>query len=432
MEPLKLLIVDDEVDLATLTKMRLSKEAPHFYITVLNSVPECLDYLQDHQVDCILSDYQMPGMNGMQLLHNIRRQYRDIPFIFVTGQGNEAVAREAFKNGADDYFTKDIQEFAYYAKIINSVEQSVKLRSSEKFKRNAELALYHEKNKLEAILENIGDGISIQDKELRVLYQNQAHINLLGSHVGEYCYQGYAKRDTECEECQVRMSFKDGRAHTAQKPTVTDKGLVHVEITASPLSDHTGEIIAGIEVVRDVTGHRRADERVARLNRLYSVITSIDSVIIRARKPEELFREVCDIAVDKGTFRLAWVGLAGDGNLVRPVAYAGGEDGYLKNIRISVEDVPEGRGPVGTAIRTGEHFIIKDIGNDPRMHPWRDEALKRGYRSCAGFPIRSREKVIGALTVYAGEPDVFDKEEIDLMDTLAANISFALQSMRLE
>ena len=117
MEPLKVLIVDDEIDLATLTKMRLSREAPHFYITVLKSGRDCLNYLQDNHVDCILSDYQMPEMNGMQLLKSLRGKHNEMPFIFVTGQGNEAVAREAFKNGADDYFTKDIQEFAYYAKI---------------------------------------------------------------------------------------------------------------------------------------------------------------------------------------------------------------------------------------------------------------------------------------------------------------------------
>ncbi len=373
MGPLKVLIVDDELDLATLTKMRLSKEAPHFYITVLKSGRDCLNYLQDHHVDCILSDYQMPEMNGMQLLKSLRSKHNDVPFIFVTGQGNEAVAREAFKNGADDYFTKDIQEFAYYAKIINSVEQSVKLRSSEKFKRDAELALYHEKNKLEAILENIGEGISIQDKDLRVLYQNKAHRNLIGSHIGEYCYRAFERLDEACKDCPVIKSFEDCRVHTMQRSTVSETGTLHIEVTASPLMDQDGEIIAGIEVVRDVTEHKRADERVARLNRLYSVITGIDNVIIRAPNTEYLFSKVCDTAVDRGSFHMAWIGITGEGRQVKPVAYAGCEDGYLKDIKISVDDVPEGRGPVGTAIRTGAHFICNDIANDERMGLWRGD-----------------------------------------------------------
>jgi GAF domain-containing protein len=217
-----------------------------------------------------------------------------------------------------------------------------------------------------------------------------------------------------------------------QRSIVSEKGKIHVEVTASPLLDHTGEIIAGIEVVRDVTGHRRADERVERLNRLYSVITGIDSVIIRAKKPETLFRNVCDTAVDRGSFHMAWIGLAGGDGLVKPVAYAGFEEGYLKDIVISVEDVPEGRGPVGTAIRTGEHFICNDIANDERMAFWRERAMSRGYRSNAGFPLSVDGKVVGAFAVYSAEPDFFDKEETGLLNSLAANISFALQSMRRE
>ena len=432
MEPIKLIIVDDDFELATLMKIRLSKEAQHLYITVLKSGPDCLNYLQDHHVDCILSDYQMPEMNGMQLLKSLRNNHSNVPFIFVTGQGNEAVAREAFKNGADDYFTKDIHEFAYYAKIINSVEQSVKFRSSEKFKRDAELALHHEKNKLEAILENIGEGISIEDMDLRVLYQNKAHRNLVGPHVGEYCYQAFHQLAEACKDCPVIMSFKDGLVHAMQRSTISEKGTMHLEITASPLSDYSGKIIAGIEVVRDVTAHRLADERAARLNRLYSVITGIDNVIIRASNAEDLFNMVCNIAVGKGSFRMAWIGLAGENKFVTPVAYAGCEDGYLDNIKISVEDVPEGRGPTGTSIRTGEHSVCNDAENDPRMAVWRDEALKRGYRSLAGFPLLVRDKAVGALTVYSAEPKFFDKEETGLLNALAANISFALQSMHLE
>ena len=207
---------------------------------------------------------------------------------------------------------------------------------------------------------------------------------------------------------------------------------MHVEITASPLSDHAGEIIAGIEVVRDVTSHKLADERVARLNRLYNVITGIDNVIIRASNPEDLFRNVCNTAIDRGSFHMAWVGLVGDGSLVKPVAYAGCEEGYLKDIIVSVDDVPEGRGPVGTAIRTGDHFICNDIANDERMVLWRERAISRGYRSNAGFPLCVGGKAVGAFAVYSAEPDFFDKEETGLLDSLAANISFALQSMRLE
>ncbi len=131
MEILNILLVDDDADIGMFIKLKLSIEAPHFSIAFVESGPECLDYLKTHTVDCVLSDYQMPGMNGMELLLAMKGQGSDVPVIFVTGQGSEEVAREAFKNGAYDYFTKEVG-FAHFARIINSVEQAVKQRAAEK------------------------------------------------------------------------------------------------------------------------------------------------------------------------------------------------------------------------------------------------------------------------------------------------------------
>jgi PAS domain S-box-containing protein len=130
MENLNILLVDDDADIGMFMKLKLSKDAPHFSIAFVESGLECLDYLKTHTVDCILSDYQMPGMDGMELLRAIKGQGIDVPVIFVTGQGSEEVAREAFKNGAYDYFTKEVG-FAHFARIINSVEQAVKQRDAE-------------------------------------------------------------------------------------------------------------------------------------------------------------------------------------------------------------------------------------------------------------------------------------------------------------
>jgi len=121
------LIVDDDPDMGKLLKRRIEKEAPHFLIETLVSGPAALDYIKQKRVDCILSDYQMPGMNGMELLSNINEQGYDVPLIFITGHGNEDLAREAFKQGAFDYFTKEIG-LAYYSRIANSVEQAIKQR----------------------------------------------------------------------------------------------------------------------------------------------------------------------------------------------------------------------------------------------------------------------------------------------------------------
>ncbi|MBI5073751.1 MAG: PAS domain S-box protein [Nitrospirae bacterium] len=117
-----------------------------------------------------------------------------------------------------------------------------------------------EKNRIEAILNAIGDPVSVQDTSFRVLYQNEAHKKLVGAHPGELCYQAYVNRDTTCDKCPVALSFMDGNTHTAEKPGAPEKGILSVEITASALKDAQGRIIAGIEVVRDLTSRRKTEE----------------------------------------------------------------------------------------------------------------------------------------------------------------------------
>ena len=126
----------------------------------------------------------------------------------------------------------------------------------------AETSLLEEKNKFEAIIAAMGDGVIIQDVNHRVLYQNDVHRGLVGDHVGEYCYEGYQNRSSECDDCPVALSFRDGRVHMTERP-VTPGGVTrHLEVTSSPLRDAAGNIVAGIEIVRDVTERKKADDNV--------------------------------------------------------------------------------------------------------------------------------------------------------------------------
>jgi PAS domain S-box-containing protein len=117
-----------------------------------------------------------------------------------------------------------------------------------------------EKAKTEAIIAAIGDGISIEDTDFKIIYQNQVIKDLVGDHIGELCYKAYHRIDQVCEGCQVALCFKDGKVRTVERDTVTDKGIIHVENTASPLRDSTGKIIAGVEVIRNITSRKKAEE----------------------------------------------------------------------------------------------------------------------------------------------------------------------------
>jgi len=183
----------------------------------------------------------------------------------------------------------------------------------------------------------------------------------------------------------------------------------------------------------EIRRRRHSESRLVHLNRLYTVLYHVNQATVLIRNREDLFREVCRIAVEQGSFSLAWVGLVDeDGSSVKPVASSGGEQGYLEKMNISLAKAPENSGPTGNALRVGNHFVCDDIALDPRMLPWKEEALSRGFRSSAAFPIKLHGKVIGVLNVYASEPMHFDPEIVALLDGVASDTSFALANLEQE
>ncbi len=127
--------------------------------------------------------------------------------------------------------------------------------------RTAILKLEEENSKSEAIIAAIGDGISIHDTGFKIIYQNQIHKDMMGDHGGEQCFQAYAHRDAVCADCYMVGSFLDGSIHTVERSCTVGQQTMHFEITVSPLKDPQGQVIAGIEVVRDITERKKTEEK---------------------------------------------------------------------------------------------------------------------------------------------------------------------------
>jgi len=186
--------------------------------------------------------------------------------------------------------------------------------------------------------------------------------------------------------------------------------------------------------LHDITERKRAEEELRRVNRLYSTLSEANQAIVRLHDRKELFKAICQIAVEHGDFRMVWIGLIDElTGTIKPVAYFGYEDGYLEKINIVLsKDSPYSKGPIGQAALNGKIVVSDDIETALQMLPWRDEALKRGYRSSAAVPFQLNGKVIGVLNLYATEPGYFNEEQQHLLEEIGADISFALDSMAME
>ena len=126
--------------------------------------------------------------------------------------------------------------------------------------RKSSTQLLEEIVSAEVILEAVGDGITIIDKTYKIIFENKIHRKLFGDNIGEHCYKAYQKEEGICGGCPVALTFKDGKVHTVQRDVKINKSIRYLEITASPLKDSKGNLIAGIEIVRDVTDRKRIEE----------------------------------------------------------------------------------------------------------------------------------------------------------------------------
>ncbi len=143
---------------------------------------------------------------------------------------------------------------------------------------NSVATAYDEKAKAEAIIAAMGDAVSIQDTNLKVLYQNEAHRRMMGDQAGRYCYSAYQHKDEVCPGCHLLLSFQDGQIHRRETSTSKPSGTTYVEITSSPLRDKSGNIVAGIELVRDITDRKLAEIRLK--SQLTAIESSIDGIAI--------------------------------------------------------------------------------------------------------------------------------------------------------
>ncbi len=172
---------------------------------------------------------------------------------------------------------------------------------------------------------------------------------------------------------------------------------------------------------------------VTRLNRELKAVTRCLQTLLRSENEPWLLSEICRIVCEEAGYRMAWVGYCQDDahKSVRAVAWGGTEEGYLARSGITWADTERGRGPVGTAVRTGQTAYMQDFAVDPQAAPWREMALERGYRAGIALPLRDEyQRPFGVLAIYSTQPDSFTLDEVRLLEDMAANLAFGIASLR--
>lgn len=185
--------------------------------------------------------------------------------------------------------------------------------------------------------------------------------------------------------------------------------------------------------LRDITEQKNRERKLQQLNRTLNALSNSIEVMIHAKDEDAYLQKVCKIIIEDCQHTMAWIGYAENdiGQSVKPVASAGFEAGYLETLQITWADTERGRGPTGTAIRTGQITTCRNMVTDPLFAPWREESLNRGYASSIVLPLMAEGTRFGAVSIYSTQPDPFSEDEVALLKKLADDLAFGIVSLRL-
>ncbi|TAK60678.1 EAL domain-containing protein [Methylobacter sp.] len=214
--------------------------------------------------------------------------------------------------------------------------------------------------------------------------------------------------------------------HLMQVAAEVERGNLNVRTHISG-EDEVGVLAHGFNQMLDALSN--SERQRERINRLYAAWTESADIIVRESNEVKLLTEVCRIIARHVAFKLVWVGMTEPDGWVHAVAASHPDSAYLRNIKISVDEaLPEGRGPLGTAIREGVPKILNNFLNDLSTQPWQSMAAAEKINAAAAFPLMRGGRCIGAIAVYSDEQDYFTPDLIDLMRGLTDDLSYALDN----
>jgi PAS domain S-box-containing protein len=296
-----LLYVDDEEVLLDLGRIYL-EQGGEFSVVTADSTRKGLDFLASHPVDLIISDYQMPDIDGLAFLKIVREKYPDTPFILFTGRGREEVVIEAINNGADFYLQKGGEPKAQFAELKHKIKTAIERRSAIN-------ALRESRQRLSDIIDFLPDATFAIDTDGRVIAWNKAieemtglpARNILGKDNYEYSLPFYgerrpelidliAKSPDEIEQYGYTLIDREGGVLIAETSATRPRGKAcSVFLKASPLYDKTGNRAGAIESIRDITESKHLEQslrhREAELDGIFKAtpagIGALDNRVIR-------------------------------------------------------------------------------------------------------------------------------------------------------
>ncbi|ELZ23400.1 response regulator receiver modulated GAF sensor protein [Haloterrigena salina JCM 13891] len=473
-KPITVLIVDNEPGFADLAGEMLERERDAIVAEAATDATAALEILEQREIDCIVSDYEMPRMTGLELLERVREDDPDLPFILFTGRGSEEIASEAIAAGVTQYLQKESgkEQYALLAnQITNAVSQyrtETELRESER-RYERTLTTLHETTrdlmragtKREIYQSAVDTAGEILDVPVAAAYTFEPTDGILA--------HAASMRESR-ELVDPEMQFEQGEGHvwevfsegeSAYYEDVTrdadTKTLSRSELIV-PLGTH-GVLVAGTE---DIDGfdetmtellhilaanteaaldraereqllrdHDRTltqqNEELTRLNHTNEIVREINHGVAQASTRTEIETTVCERLADTERYCFAWIA-SSDDEPSEPTAWAGIDAAFIDRIRDDGECAPE-HSLVAETLETGRVQIVRNVLETDGWDRRRKEALTYGYQTILAVPLTDTERQYGVLLVHVAGVDSIGDSELEVLGELGETIGHAIRSV---
>lgn len=416
---------------------RKIEQAYHEWVSALDVVEDPI-FIHDKEFRILRCNRAYQRLSGLKFKQIIGRPYYDIfpktqlplhqclqileQTITEKTEEDVQVGDILFRSRA--YIAKDEQgDYLYSTHIFEDITQ----------RKQAEKRLQDEQKFSETLIQSLPNIFFLLDSNGNLLRWNKKLEVLLGlppqEVMGTNALAFIHEDDRFHISQKIQEVFENGSA-SAEARMLFINGPCTYTLSGNRIETLLGVNIIGIGI--DISDRKQSEEKLRRADRALKTLSAGNLALVRAQSEDALLKDVTNVIVKSGGYRLATVCYAQDDpkKSIMPMAWSGAEDSYFWMGNPSWGDNEQGQIPVARAIRSATTQILRDVASETAFEPWKDAVLSCGYVSSIVLPLSNKGKTFGALSIYSSEMETFDEEEVSLLEELSKDLSYGITNLR--
>lgn len=414
MDKIHILLIDDEEPLLQLMKEYLRKLNPNLEIETVVSAHQALKVLAEKSIEVIVSDFQMPKMDGLELLKHLRENSNDIPFIMFTGRGREEVAIQALNLGADYYLQKGGEPKGQFLELLNLIEKTIE-------KKRAEEALQKSEEQYQRMADNIRDGITIVENQ-QIVYMNDRVTEIFGYSKKEL--RNYTLIDLVAPEEKARIkAFMEDAIRTKNPPTELECWIIRKDGKRRYIHNRyshsrgEGQSIIRYIVTTDITRRKLTEEKIIRERKSFQILArvAVKPITIKELCYEILAGLINALDFDIGSIRI----FEEKAKVLLPMAVIGVPKEELQE-KVPPLSINDSDFLSAVVARTQKPIFEPDLLKKSHLKPYKRLMKKFDIQTYISWPmLDSHSNLLGTIQIAAHNAKEISQEDRIFFKTFA-------------